>query len=47
MQPVEGGLFGQAAGDLCAALAYDVGCEGVCLGAADWEACQGGAESPE
>ena len=34
MQPVEGGLFGQAVGNLCAALAYDVGREGVCLGAA-------------
>ena len=37
MQPVERGLFGQAAGDSCAALAYDVGCEEVCLGAADWD----------
>ena len=34
-------------GDSCAASAYDVGCEGVCLGAADWEACQGRAESTE
>ena len=47
MQPVGGGRLGQAVGDSCAASAYDVGCEGLCLGAADWESCQGGAESPE